>query len=620
MGWLLLLLLLLPSLASAANWEPETRPAVTAYNEGVALLDAQNPKAAEAKFRRCLKKEPGVGLCLTYDAVAWSRLGRAEKAVPMLRQAVADFPDQADPAEHLAATLFALEQFEEARTFALLATGIAASDPRPLEVLVMIHIRTGEYDEGLAAIERARGHVPDPDLACLQVRVHLEQEAIDAARELLEACRKSEEPHMITNAESSYSARTGERTRGAAAMDSVLAEKRTAFNQLVEAYNLGEWAEADRAATRAIAAKEQPSQSLILRAMARHELGKDLLALADFEKALEAGTWIDVHRSGALTGIITKTAELQLQDLLQLGSSMQVQLLIGVARFDDAETALRQAREAFGDTPALLASEARLRMGQGRVPEALAVVRGGLEEHRGAFDMQSVAADLASDHFEQLQPEDIAVLLSHATMSTVFNLGAAYYNAQRFDEVLRIFEPLTGTVATSAERAPPGEDPWAEAWRADLELEQARINRLAHDSACRLTDADAAAALWPLLDPPELSSGMSHAILMLNQKRYAEAVVALDAGGAAEATDNRPQIVQLYLLSTARSGDLDAALVWAADPVAPQGGRLELATMLGKNKRYADALGLLKGRCGELSGEARDVCEQNIRYYEHQLK
>ncbi len=619
MRWILLFLLL-PSVAAAAPWSPETRQGVDAYNQGIELLNGQNPKGAEAKFRKCTKKEPGVGLCGLYQAIALTRIGRAEKAVPLLRQVAADFPEQDSPLGELSTALFGLEQFDEAKGYALAALKLNPAETEHLNRLVTVLLRTGEYDEGLAAVERSRGQLPDADLACQEASILIQRGQPADARELLVACRESKEAYLITNAEARYTTATGERTRGAAAMDAVLDPKSGPLGQTIEAYNLGEWAEAERAATRAIQAGEGSGQALVLRAMSRERQGKAVLALADFDKALESGTWIDVHRSGAITGIITKTAEERLFDLLRLGAATQVELLSEQGKFERAESALEQGRAAFGDNAQLIAAEGRLRLEQGRLPEAWAIVRTTLPTGRGSAPLQELASDLALKHLVAASPEDIAALEADGTLSTQFNLGAAFYNAQNPAECLRIFRPLAGTSETLAERSPAGDEGWALRWREDLERDQSRINRLAHDCACRTSEADAAAQLWQLVDPPELSSAISHAILMLNQKRHAEVGPALDRGQAGDATENRSQIVQLYLLGAARAGDLDAALTWAADPAAPQGGRLELSALLGQKKRYAEALSLLTGRCGELQGEAKDVCEQNIKFYAHQLK
>lgn len=612
--WLLpLLLLLLATTATAAEpYPPQTQKGVDAYNQAVDLLDKSQLKPAEAKAKKCLKAEPDRGACTTLLAQAWARGGHLDEAVAALETVAAAHPTELEPAMVLSYALFSLQRFDEARAWSKRGLDLDPNDLQALSAHQMVLVRLGQYDEMLQLLDQARAGGARPEHDCLEAVVRLQKEHAPRARALLTSCRAATDPAFIANAEAALTAATGESTAGSAALVALLDDEETALSRAIDAFNAHDFAGAEKQASVAIRDPSTATQGRVVRALARFELGQQAGALQDLDDALESGSWIDIHRSGVLTGILTKRSEEFLVAQLRRGAAVRVLLLVDAGRLDDAEAALPAAREAFGDDPELLAAEAWLQVARGDAAAAWASATSALSVDAPPPMADRTASMLALHHLAAASPEQVAVLASRGSISTRFNLGAGMSNTGDVAGCLSILRPLTGTEDSIPQRL--GED--RAAANALLPL-QARLNGLAHNCATGAQDLDAAIALWPLLGPPaEVPSGnaINHALLLLQAGRADAAWTALSESGALDRSEGQHLAAALQVavgaaVDTKRWDDV-AAL--ASRPDTPPTTRLSAGTSLGAAGRKADAVRILKTTCRELAGEAKGICTNNL--------
>ncbi len=607
------LLPLLVAVALAAEpYAPQTRKGVDAYNQAVEALDRSQPKAAEAAAKKCLKAEPDRGMCQVMLAEAWSRLGRADEAVALLEQVLAAHPTSPAPAVVLALVQFSAQRFPEADAASAQALALAPTDLDALAMRQTVLLRLGRYDDMLAHLQAARAAGDLPDYDCLEAVLRLQREHADAARPLLVRCRTAARPQLIANAEAAFTAATGEKTEGADALVDLLDEKEDPLGQAMAAYNAQAFVDAEGWAGKAIDRAETATAGRVLRALARYELGKRDAALADLDDALRTTTWIDVHRSGVLSGIITKRAEEVFLAQLGEGAALRILLLCEAGRVAEARQALPGAREAFGDLPALSAAEAFVLRAEGDAAGAWASAAKALSADPPPAMGDRAASILALEALGAAAPADRATAERRGSLTTRFNLAAGLSNGGDAVGCLAVSRPLVGSGDSVVERAPDAPE--------ELASLQGRINAVAHGCAALAGDLDAALLWWPLLGAPAEApapNAINHALLLLQRGRAEDAWTALNEAQAIDRVEgtNRAAAVQIAVgaaIDTKRWDDVEAL---CQRPEAPPTTRLSGATALGGAGRKRAAVAILEGTCGELSGEARGVCTNNLRAF-----
>lgn len=613
--WIGLGVLLLAAPAQAEDaWAPANNKAIDAFNTALGHINQRRLGPAEANLKKCLRADPGAGMCEAKLADVWIRKGDLDPAVTLLTELSARFPKEVGPLTLLAFAHFSGQRFDEAAQWSGKALEV---DPHNLEALSMhqvVLVRQGRYDEMLALINAAREAGPKPEHDCLEVTVRLQRDHADGARKLLKSCREADDSSLITNAESAFTAATGERTTGGDALVELMDTEETDIDRAIAAFNEQDWAAAEKACTKAAKDDKGRTQALIVRAQARFEMGKTVAALKDLDDALTGGTWVDVHKSGVLSGIVTKRAEENLLAMLHEGAATQVLLLSKSDRLADAETALGSAREAFGNTADLMASEAWLRLGQGDAPAAWTAALASLASESPPAAAINAISKLAIEHPLAATPDQRTLVFSQGRLATRYNLAAGLSNNGQAEPCLTSMRPLAGSPETAPERLPEGTD------LAELQRLQGSINGLAHGCAVTLADVAAATELFPLLGPPgerDAWNVVNHAILMIKNQRPEDAWQAVSESGLLEKADdpNRASVLQIAVGAALDTGRLDDAARLATDPQTPPNTRLNAATELGGAGRKGAALSILKATCPELSGKAREVCDHNAKVF-----
>ena len=613
--WLLALALLTAGANAAEPYNPQTRKGIDAYNEVLGHLDKRQLKPAEAKARKCLKLEPNRGACQTLLAEVWSRGGQLEEAVASLQTVAQAHPGELEPKLMLSFALFSLQRFDEAREWSGRALEGAPADLRALSAHQMVLVRLGQYDEMLALLDAARAAGSKPEHDCLESVVRLQKEHAARARALLVSCRQADDSSFIANAEAAFTAATGEHTTGADALVKLLDEQETPLSLAITAFNAQAFEEAEGLATQAIDDPALTTQARVLRALARFELGREKAALKDLDDALLSGTWIDVHQSGVLTGILTKRAEEFFLDQLRRGAAVRVLLLVGAGRVDDAEAALPAAREAFGDDPELLAAETWVHVGRGDPGKAWASATAALSVEVPPTMADRAVSMLALNHLGAASPEQKAVAAERGSISTRFNLAAGMSNLGDVTGCLSVLRPLAGTEDSIPQRV--GED--RAAANALLPL-QPRLNLLAHSCAAGARDLEAAIAFWALLGPPvDAPSGnvINHALLLLQSGRAEAAWTTFSESSVLDRAEGQhlAAALQVAIGAATDTERWDDVLALATHPEAPPTTRLSAGTALGAAGRRADAVRILKATCSELAGETRALCTNNLRAF-----
>jgi tetratricopeptide (TPR) repeat protein len=607
-------LLIASAVIAAEPYSPQTKKGVDAYNQAVGHLDESQPKPAAAKLAKCLKAEPKRGMCQTLLAKAWTRMGKSEDAVALLQEVTAAHPTQLRPLVTLSHAYFLLQRFDESA-----ASSQKALNLDPISLLALgahqnILLRMGRYDDMLAALEAARAVAKKPEHDCLEAQVRLQRDNAQAARALLTSCRTAEDPSFIANAEAAFTAATGEHTAGSKALVGLLDEE-SPLTKAISAFNERDYKGAEEEATKAIAEPNSESQGRVIRALARQEMGRTAEALKDLDAAVGAGTWIDVHRSGVVSGILTKKSEERFLAHLRRGAALRVRLLAEEGRVEDSAAALDAALEAFGDDPALQAANVWLLIKQEKPAEAWDAATRSLSADPAPNAAQQAASMLALNHLDASSPENLAVVAERGTVPTRFNLAAGLSNRQRPVECSDVLAPLVGTEDTIAARA--GDD---RATQNDLRALQAQTNLLGHACALTAGNVDAAVELWSLLGDPEAVQEwnvLNHALLLLQAERSAESWATLESTKILERGGVQNVALSLQIAIGASIGlkEWTRTVALSERPDTPDSTRLMAGTELGTAGQKKLALSILQPLCANLKGEQKAICSNNVKVF-----
>lgn len=367
-----------------ADWEP-AEAAAEDFNAGVLALDAADPEGAEAAFRATLKTDPSCGRCAQGLGIALVRQQRLSEARSVLEGAVAAWPDRPEARTALAGTLFAAQAFSAAREQAARA---AALDPTSVDAhvaLVQVDLRLGRTDEARVALAAAR--LPGPEKACLELMIGLEEGA-SAGSTNLAYCRQATHPGLASTVDARLSASSGRLTATAA---TAAASGATTVERVARALHHHQQGRDDLALPlldAALAQEPRRVDARILRALVAARRGQQDAALRDLDEVFAARSWVQVHTSGEMSGVLTKADEAALQDSVRQGAGLLVSLLVEAKRLDEADVALKRANEQLGMGPELSAGAVRLRLAQNRPADAWAVLENGLDRWPDHADLQ----------------------------------------------------------------------------------------------------------------------------------------------------------------------------------------------------------------------------------------
>jgi len=376
-------LLLLCRLAQAA-WEPSEEVAEP-FNAGVRALEAADPQGAEEAFRASLKADPDCGRCAQGLGIALVRQQRLDEAREVLEGAVAAWPERAEAHTALAGALFAAQSFSAALQQASRA---AALDPASVDAhvaLVQVLLRLGRTGEARRAL--ASASLPGPEKTCLELMLSLEEGASPGST-LLAYCRQASHPGLASTVEARLSADSG---RLAATAATAAASGASTVERVARALQHHQQGRDDLALPlldSALAQEPRRVDARILRALVQARRGQQDEALRDLDEVFAAESWVQVHESGEMSGVLTNADEAALQQSVRQGAGLLVSLLVEAGRLEDADSALRRADARLGMGPELSAGAVRLRLAQGRPADAWAILEAGLQRWPDNADLE----------------------------------------------------------------------------------------------------------------------------------------------------------------------------------------------------------------------------------------
>ncbi len=598
----MLFLLSLVSVSLAA-WSPVATDQ-GAYTDAVTHLAGGRLEAAEAGFSTLLSKDPTCGMALHGRAITRLRLGDTQRAKVDLDAAIAAYPDQ--PAAHVALSVvqFAQQDFGAAEKSARTALQLAPADIDAQAALQNALLRRGDLPAARAALSAVRDAMSPSTHACFQAQIA--QEAGDAAtvQQLLPQCRNAGEYELARALEARQA---GDVAVAALAADASLASVvRTA--QAVELFNDADYTGALVLLDALVAERPGDVHIRVLRARTRHALQNNVAAREDLEAAFAGKAWVDVHRSGVMTGILRKSDELAMRQEMALGAALYIEMLLEDAQVSAARRRTEDFRSTFGTKDVFQAAEARLLRAEGKVDEAWALLSQSLSTTPTSPFLLRLASEWSVADPTALPSSIASLLQTTGNWQDGWNLAVSKKKAGDSPGCLTVVQSLLDGPARSA--APD-------------------VSRKIADLGIRCAiDAQNLAAANALLGTAGGPTGLGPATAYnLALQRYN----AGDARGAAvlvsgvlSTTDAQGEVgtalVGLAVRARLDEGALPEATLLAQDPRCTADDRFVVASHLNQAGNEGAAYSLLTAACPSLTGDRKTRCDELLSVVERRLR
>jgi tetratricopeptide (TPR) repeat protein len=410
-----------------------------------------------------------------------------------------------------------------------------------------------------------------------------------AAAALLPECRRAGTYDLVAAAESRV---TGNAARSETTGDMASrmgVEHLVLMAQSIELYNSGDVAGAIAALDSVLESRPDQVDARVLRGRYRHTAGDKAGAIADLDQALKGSSWVEAHRSGALSGILRASDQDLLERMQSEGAELLVVLLIEKGDLSGAQTRLQTAREALGAEAALSAAQVRLHMAQGNLSGAWATADSGLKVWSRHETLLNAAGELALQDPSHLSPAVRQALTDSPRWSDRYNLALAAHKA--------------GDISVCAQAAT-----LAQVGAGSGRPEVARLAWTCAVEAGDLARADQ--ALGSVADPPH-STAYNHALLRYNAGRKSEAwallqpLLARPSGKAS--TDAALAALGLRCLADTHRYD-EAVQLSTRKDISPA-DLVWLGGLLASQHRDPEALALLQRGCSALQAPDRRCTE-----------
>ncbi|MEL6342089.1 MAG: tetratricopeptide repeat protein [Myxococcota bacterium] len=432
-------MLVLLSTPGWAGWSPEGRKAQRAYNDAVAQLQGGDPAAAEAQLRAVLDIDPTSGQAHHALGVALLRQNRAADAFTQMQSVAADFPEVADAQTGLSNAAFATQDFALARAAGARAVALAPDSLEAVTALLSAQLRDGLIDGARQTVADARGQIDGPSLSCLEAQVHLEAGDVSDAERLLPYCQRSVHPELAGAIQSAL----GTDRQRAQVADQVGADRAAKLNRAAELLNRGDAAGAKAVLDPLVAAVPERADARLLRARAVHELGDDAAALIDLEAAFQGDAWVDVHQTGAMSGVLLKSHERALDAAMAEGAGLMVELLVKSGDVSQAQAQLDRAIQALGERAPLAAAQARLAFARGEIDAGWSMVNAGLSRWPTSHTLMNLAGEQGLAAPQSFQ--GAAAMRASPRWSDRYNLALIYLKRAEMDACIETVDTAQDT-------------------------------------------------------------------------------------------------------------------------------------------------------------------------------
>lgn len=607
-SWIPVALLLWAAPALAGDvlvWEPKSAKVVDVFNAAIELLNGDEPGPAEARLRRVIKLQDDFGPAWLALGQALYRQDRPDEAVATYERVLAGAPDHQEALAPLAWALFGAQRFEDAQVVAARAVESLPDDESGWQALVIAELRLGTYPRIDARLSAARAVRDTPPLACYATQVLVEMERVADAERALMVCRDAENEGLVRNSEAAVAEARGDDAAMTAHAEDLGDDALTAYNRGIEAFNEARFDDAEALAGRAIKLRYPTPAALLLRAQTRYELGKRAAARKDLREVLgDGGSWVKVSKRGGLTGVLTKSNEVELTSRMRRGAVILVLLHIDDGDLEGAAQALAEARQAFGDYSGLKAAEAMLLRARGEEGKGWTALAEALSAEPDSRSLR--IASTVIEHGAATANEDgLAAVARYGTPVMIFNLAVGSTNAGLHARCVMLVDAL----AAEPDASRRASEQWTEA-RTEL---LAEALSLGYDCAVRSPELEAAERFGERAGWTAVGAGaaMNHAKLLYEAGQLEALVAQVERTRAAEG-EHAEWAVDLVIRAHLDREELDQALIWARHAAAGPGGRFNTGTALAVAGRSAEAKALLESACPKLEGDAAEACRTNL--------
>lgn len=501
-----------------------------------------SPRDAAAAADALLATQPGCAGARYVAGAARVLLGDPA-ARDVLRTGERDHPAIGRFPTMLSSALFAAQDFEGALAAAQRGRKLDPSDRAAAEAVYAALLRLGRYDDLEALIDVFPG-VDNGARDCLRADIRVDQ-GQDAER-LRAACSGSSDAEFRAQGLAALDQARGDHDQAAGHLAAMGAPAAGAEGQVAGLIAQGRCAEALPLIREAVAAESWNATHHV-------RLGGCLLATGDREGSKRAlaevfakETWVAVHESGAMTGVVTHGAEQAFDASLQLAIGELVRIHLDDGDLDGAAAALARGEERYGRVGPLVGAAVRVDAARSGPAGRWGAVTRGLAAHPGHPGPLEVAGELAVTDAHGVPQAVIDATLAHGSDVARYNLLAGLSNTRSDGACAALGLAAIPVVA------------------ADL---RSRVAGVGHDCAVRGRDvatADALIAAAPGAWSP--AGRLGHATLLVDAGRAADALKALpartDPGLEAATASLRVQA----LLDLTRLDDARAALTPEVQP------------------------------------------------------
>ena len=570
---------------AAAEWTC-SRSSQRNINQAVAALEANQPDEAEAIYRQILAREADCGLAGHGLGIALMRQNRPGEAAALMTTLATDYPEQPEALTGLSVAAFAAQDFSTARTAALQAVSLDVSSLEANAALLAVLLRQGEISLATQVVEEARGKLAGPTLACLEAQVLLEGGYPDQAQALLSYCKQSPELALVAAISGQLAPATT-----AAMADRVGAEAVSGISEALDALSSNDPATARAILDGVLTTSPERIDARILRARCHRLLGSPDSARADLEAAFDGETWIDVHTSGAMSGILLKSHEEQLEDLLSDGMSLLIQIQLEAGELEAARQTLTAAQGTLGAGPHLAAAEVRLLRHAGEAEEGWRRLQTALTTWPAHPTLLSLAGEWGLAEPAAMPAPTAAALAASSRWGDRYNLAAIQYQAQRPAD-------CTETIRQAMLSGGPSTD----------SASRQQLSGLGYRCASQAGDLASTEHFADRLDTLEAQDPVARANHGLMRYSAGQGLKALEPLEDLEGPDRVMSLsATISLRVYAEASQYDRAI--AVSSAAPAAERYWLGQkVLQDHNDIEQGLLLVCGACAELEVEARAQC------------
>ena len=588
-------LLVIASGAAQAGWSPVVTDR-RLYSAAIADLAGGRLEQAETGFSALLEKDPSCGMALHGRGMARFRSGDLAGAEADLSQVVEGFPDQPEGHVGLSSVRFVQQDFGGAERAARAAVAADPGDIDANSVLQQVLLRTGNLAEARAAIDAARSELPPSIVACFEVQVAHEAgdaAALDAA---LGSCRASGVPALVAAA---VSRATGDASVVGEMAGQLGVEAMLLHAQAVDLFNDGAYADAASTLDGLLAQRPHRVDARLLRARSRHALGDVDGARADLEAAFDGDAWVDVHRSGAMSGILRKSDERALAAEVVAGAGLWVQMSLDDGALDAAAQQLDRFEATLGAQPPLQAMRAEWLRRSGDVSGGWSALSAALADAPGDPHLLQLASRWAVTMPDDVPGDVAAHLQQSGSWEDAWNLALSQRKA--------------GDAAACHATAVDALDRTAGGGSPDVQRKLAGLAHRCAVAARDLTGADALVARAGGAAALDAVVTYNHAHLRFASGDVSGTLTLLGDRVTATAPADPESTRAMVALALRAQLDLDAlaaAHALAVGAWATPEDQLVVASRLAVAGDDDRARALLTRACPALSGDARARCDK----------